>query len=348
MLKRSKDMKERLERILKCAVESYIETGEPVSSKGILERDPQMRVSSATVRNELAELERAGYLEQPHTSAGRVPTEAGLRYYVDNLLTESAIDEQLALSLRTAASPAAMSVDEFFQTAIAAFSRITGYTSAAVISRKDEDRIIKMEVIKSADDMINLIVITKSGVVRNSFCRLYFLATDDDVKELNSVLESYIGNDTLGYLDDGLFERMERELAGRQKNWDFVAGIIKNIVAGIKKPHVMVSGQEKILSYPEFYEVHKAKNVMSFLNEEQQVYDVLSSKNDALDVMIGSEISGGDLADMGLVVRRFTGADNDYTFSLFGPKRMDYGKTVSQVDYFIKCIEQYLKDRGTE
>ena len=341
-------MKERLERILKCAVESYIETGEPVSSKGILERDPQMRVSSATVRNELAELERAGYLEQPHTSAGRVPTEAGLRYYVDNLLTESAIDEQLALSLRNAASPAAMSVDEFFQSAIAAFSRITGYTSAAVISRKDADRIIKMEVIKSADDMINLIVITKSGVVRNSFCRLYFLATDDDVKELDSVLESYIGSDSLGYLDDDMFEKMEKELAGRQKNWDFVAGLIKNIVAGIKKPHVIVSGQEKILSYPEFYEVHKAKNVMSFLSEEQQVYDVLNSKNDALDVMIGSEISGGDLSDMGLVVRRFTGTDNDYTFSLFGPKRMDYGKTVSQVDYFIKCIEQYLKDRGTE
>lgn len=341
-------MKERLERILKCAVESYIETGEPVSSKGILERDPQMRVSSATVRNDLAELERAGLLEQPHTSAGRVPTEAGYRYYVDNLLTESAIDEQLALSLKTAASPAAMSVDEFFQTAIAAFSRITGYTSAAVISRKDEDKIIKMEVVKSSDDMINLIVITKSGVVRNSFCRLYFLATDEDVKELNSVLENYTGNDNLGYLDDVTFERMEKELAGRQKNWDFVAGIIKNIVAGIKKPHVFVSGQEKLLSYPEFYEVHKAKNVMSFFSEKEQVYDLLSAREGALDVMIGSEISGEDLSDMGLVVRRFTGADSDYTFSLFGPKRMDYGKTVSQVDYFIKCIEQYLKDRGTE
>lgn len=342
-------MKERLNRILRSVIESYIENGEPVSSKGILEREPDMNVSSATVRNDLAELERLGYLEQPHTSAGRVPTEAGYRYYVDNLLTHHELDRQLALSLESVTQSGAMSIDEFFKTAITAFSKITGYTSAAVISHNDEDRIIKMEVVKSADNMINLIVITKSGVVKNSFCRLYFLATDEEVRQLNETLDSYIGDTNVGYLDDGMFDRLERELADKQKNWDFIAGIIKNIVSSIKKPHVFISGQEKMLSYPEFYEIHKAKNVMSFLSEEEQVYGLLNKRaDDRLNIIIGSEIGGESLNDMGLVVRRYNGDGNEYTFSLFGPKRMDYGKTVSQVEYFMECIERYLKDRGAE
>ncbi len=340
-------MKERLNRILRAVIESYIETGEPVSSKSVLERESDIRVSSATVRNDLAELERQGYLEQPHTSAGRVPTESGYRYYVDNLLPARELDDKLALSLESVAQHVEMSVDEFFQTAISAFSKITGYTSAAVISHNNSDRIIKLEVVKSADDMINLIVITKSGVVRNSFCRLYFLATDKDVEMLNRTLDEFIGDNNVGYLDDSLLDELEKELAKRQQKWDFIAGVIKNIVSNIKKPHVFVSGQEKMLSYPEFYEVHKAKNVMSFLSEEQQVYDVLSSSaEDRLNVIIGSEIGGESLNDMGLVVRRYNGDGSDYTFSLFGPKRMDYGKTVSQVEYFMKCIERYLKDRG--
>ncbi len=340
-------MKERLNRILRSVIESYIENGEPVSSKGVLEREEDMNVSSATVRNDLSELERLGYLKQPHTSAGRIPTEAGYRYYVDNLLPHKELDKQLALSLDNAIQNSTMSIDEFFKTAISAFSKITGYTSAAVISHNDDDRIIKMEVVKSADNMINLIVITKSGVVKNSFCRLYFLASDEEVLELNKTLESYIGNTNVGYLDDEMLDNLEKELARKQNNWDFIAGVIKNIVSSIKKPHVFISGQEKMLSYPEFYEIHKAKNVMSFLSQEEQVYGVLNKNPDnMLNIIIGSEIGGETLSDMGLVVRRYNGDGNEYTFSLFGPKRMDYGKTVSQVEYFIKCIERYLKDRG--
>lgn len=340
-------MKERLNRILKAVIESYVDNGEPVSSKGILQREPDMRVSSATVRNDLAELEQLGYLEQPHTSAGRIPTEKGYRYYVDNLLIHKDIDEQLALTIETAVRDSASSVDEFLKTAISAFSKITGYTSAAVISNNDADRIIKMEVVKTSDDLINLVVITKSGVVKNSFCRLYFLATDDDVRELNRTLENYIGDNSVGFLDDSEFESLERYLGATQRNWEFLTGVIKNIVTSMRRPHVLVSGQDKMLSYPEFFEIHKAKNVMSFLSEEEQVYGLLNERaNDRLNIIIGSEIGGESLSDMGLVMRKFDGGSKAYTFSLFGPKRMDYGKTVSQVEYFMKCIEHYLKERG--
>lgn len=340
-------MKERLNRILRSVIESYIESGEPVSSKGILEREADMKVSSATVRNDLAELERLGFLEQPHTSAGRIPTEKGYRYYVDNLLTSRELDEELALTLSSVMQNPTVSIDEFFKTAISAFSKITGYTSAAVISHNDSDKIIRLEVVKSSDDLINLVVITKSGVVKNSFCRLYFLASDEDVENLNKMLKDYLVDGNVGFVDDSDFERLEKTLAGSQKNWDFIAGMIKNVVTSIRKPHVFVSGQDKMLSYPEFYEVHKAKNVMSFLSEEENICDVISSRaSDRLGIIIGSEIGGESLSDMGLVVRRYNGDGNDYTFSLFGPKRMDYGKTVSQVEYFMKCIEQYLKDRG--
>ena len=165
------------------------------------------------------------------------------------------------------------------------------------------------------------------------------------LKPVAAALNKLVGN--VSFIDDDDFVRLEKALGDSQKQWDFLAGMIKNVVSSIRKPHVFVSGQEKMLSYPEFYEVHKAKNVMSFLSEEDNLCDVISSRaNDRLGIIIGSEIGGESLSDMGLVVRRYNGDGNDYTFSLFGPKRMDYGKTVSQVEYFMKCIEEYLKDRG--
>ena len=109
-------MKERLKLILRSVVEMYIENGEPVSSKGILARETGMKVSSATVRNDLAELEELGYLEQPHTSAGRIPTEMGYRYYVDNLLQAKALDAQLAMHIETAMQNSESCFDEFFIT----------------------------------------------------------------------------------------------------------------------------------------------------------------------------------------------------------------------------------------
>lgn len=220
-------MKERLNRILRSVIESYIENGEPVSSKSVLEREPDMNVSSATVRNDLSELERMGYLEQPHTSAGRIPTEAGYRYYVDNLLSYRELDDQLALSLESVTQSGAMSIDEFFKTAITAFSKITGYTSAAVISHNDEDRIIKMEVVSSADDMINLLSLQKAELLKISFCQLYFLATDEDVRRLNETLANYIGDTNVGYLDDSMLSVWKKSLRAASKTGILLQELLK-------------------------------------------------------------------------------------------------------------------------
>ena len=138
-------MKERLNVILKAAVEAYVDSGEPVSSKLILSRSA-LDVSSATVRNDLAELEREGYLEQPHTSAGRVPTEKGYRYYVDHLLQTAILPVERATSIEAALEDPTGNVDEFLKHALSRFSEITGYTAAAVMAHSDEDRIIKVEL----------------------------------------------------------------------------------------------------------------------------------------------------------------------------------------------------------
>jgi len=343
-------VKQRQQDILKAVVESYIENGEPVSSKFILQREG-LDVSSATIRNDLAYLEKQGYLHQPHTSAGRVPTEAGYRFYVDHLLELPSLDMQTTEDLVAAVSSINATADDFLKEAITLFSRITGYTSAAVVQQSDSDRIMRMEVIKTADDMINLVVITKSGKVKNSFCRLYFLATDEDIRELNATLGQYVQDAAITQLSDDDFDELERLLGVRQKNWEFLVGMVKNIVHSMNRPKVIVSGQSHMLSHPEFYEIHKAQNIMSFLGREDALYHVLTSGEDShnVNIKIGSEIGeeiGDDtLGDMGLVIRKY--GDDVGTLgalSIFGPKRMDYGKSASQVDYFARCIEKFLKD----
>ncbi len=343
-------MKERQKAILKAVVESYIENGEPVSSKLILQREG-MDVSSATIRNDLAFLEKEGYLHQPHTSAGRVPTEMGYRFYVDHLLELPGLDLKTTEDLLTAVSSINATADDFLKEAINLFSRITGYTSAAVVQQSDTDRIMRMEVIKTADDMINLVVITKSGKVKNSFCRLYFLATDEDIRDLNNTLVEYLQESSFAQLSDDDFAELERRLGNKQKNWEFLVGMVKNIVSSIRRPKVIVSGQSQMLTHPEFFEIHKAQNILSFLSREDELYHVLTSGESETNVNIkigseiGKEIGDETMGDMGLVIRKY-GDDIGTlgTLSIFGPKRMDYGKGVSQVDYFARCIEKFLKD----
>ena len=343
--KAGKEMKDRLNLILKAAVEAYVDTGEPVSSKLILARS-ELKVSSATVRNDLAELEKEGYLEQPHTSAGRVPTERGYRYYVDCLLQAPILPVERAAVIEEALEDPTGNVDEFLKHALSRFSEITGYTAAAVMAHSDEDRIIKVELIKTADNCLNLVAITRSGTVKNSVCRFYFLADDEDIHALSEVLNGFLGDVSFARLTDEDFETLEQRLSALHQNWNFVAGVVKNMVNSIRNPKVFVSGQSNLLSHPEFYEVHKVQNVMRFLSHEEEIRSLLSNQSGKeLSIAIGSEIAGINFSDMGLIVRKYGSKSGFGAISLLGPKRMDYGANASQVEYFAKCIEQYLKDR---
>ena len=340
-----KGMKERLSLILKAVIEAYVDAGEPVSSKLILERS-DLNVSSATVRNDLAQLEREGYLEQPHTSAGRVPTEKGYRYYVDYLLNAPALSIERAAVIEEAMMDPSGNVDEFLKHALSRFSEITGYTAAAVMAHSDEDRIIKVELIRTADDCLNLVAITRSGTVKNSFCRFYFLADDEEILSLSNVLNGFLGDVSFASLTDEDFADLEQQLSALHENWCFLAGIVKNMVNSIRNPKVFVSGQSNLLSHPEFYEVHKVQNLLNFLSHEDEIRNLLQSQSgEELSISIGSEIAGLDLSDMGLIIKKYGSRSGVGAISLFGPKRMDYGANASQVEYFAKCIEQYLKDR---
>ena len=338
-------MKDRLSLILKALVEAYVETGEPVASKLILERI-ELQVSSATIRNDLAALEKDGFLEQPHTSAGRVPTEKGYRYYVDYLLQETVLPAERAIVIEEAVEDPSGNVDDFLKHALSRFSEITGYTAAAVMSHSDDDRIIKVELIKTADNCLNLVAITRNGTVKNSFCRFYFLAEDNDIADLSETLNQFLGDVSFARLQDDDFEQLEQRLAGLHQNWNFVAGIVKNMVNSIRNPKVFVSGQSNLLSHPEFYEVHKVQNVLNFLSREDEMRTLLNPRDGKeLSIAIGSEIAGINFSDMGLIVRKYGSRSGFGAISLLGPKRMNYGENCSQVEYFAKCIERYLKDR---
>ena len=338
-------MKERLSLILKAVVEAYVDTGEPISSKLIVERSG-LAVSSATVRNDLAQLEAEGYLEQPHTSAGRIPTEKGYRYYVDYLLNAPALSVERAAVIEEALMDPSGNVDDFLEHALSRFSEITGYTAAAVMAHSDEDRIIKVELIRTADDCLNLVAITRSGTVKNSYCRFYFLADDEDIASLSDLLNGFLGDVSFARLTDEDFSELEQKLSALDQNWNFLAGIVKNMVNSIRNPKVFVSGQSNLLSHPEFYEVHKMQNLLRFLSKEDEIRTLLqSSGGEELSIAIGSEIAGMNFSDMGLIVKKYGSKSGFGAVSLFGPKRMDYGANASQVEYFAKCIEQYLKDR---
>ena len=328
------ELSERKKQILKAIVEAHIAEGEPVGSKYIVE-NRQLTCSSATIRNEMSELEELGYLEKPHTSAGRVPSELGYRFYVDSLVQHYAMTANEIAEINNILKSKMTELDQILENASRLASNITNYTGFAVKPKFVSNSISKFEAISIDDYNLLLVMILSGGTVKTKKIRMSERLTDELIVKINSTLNRYLlglGSEdiTLPILMD-----IENELGADARAFGPIIKVIYDAMNESENGDLRISGLNRLLQYPEFSDSQKFGELLNAIESKQEILDLVSKSNanDDVNVIIGSESSVNVMNNSSVIYKpikkngRTVGA-----IGVIGPLRMDYAKVLATVE----------------
>lgn len=332
----------RKRKILQAIIEEYIETAEPVSS-GNLVKNGALRCSSATIRNEMADLEKIGFLEQPHTSSGRIPSEKGYRYYVDELLREDDISRKEMELIKQRLETKVNALEDLTKIATTTLSEITHYTTIAIGPNVNNHNIIDIKFVLLGTRVLMAVILTDSGIIRESIIKFDEDITQEQVNDLTVIFKNKLVGKPLeklnGPIEDFIMSEMKTGI-----------NIIQKIINEINKliddsNRVYLEGTNKVVDMPEFKKVDIAKDFLNVLDAKNLVAAVLNTgvAND-ISVYIGSESDKEELKNFSIVTFNHLLEDKDIgTIGIIGPKRMDYSKVISVMKYISKKLNEDFK-----
>lgn len=338
-LEKKDNLDERKRKVLQAIVEEYINTAEPVSSHALLEKYG-LNCSSATIRNEMADLEKMGYLDKVHTSSGRIPSAKGYRFYVDELMQDDKISLDEIKYISEKLETKVHEIEDLTKITANTISEITHYT-AVTIGPKTSDQIIsELKFVLLGSRMMLAVIMTESGMVKETIIKF-----DDDITEKQVQTINYMFNNKLkGKSIEEINEPLEKYLYKEMKD---SVKVIKPIITQIKKAlfedeKVYLEGARQELDLPEFNSLEVAKNFMSVLDEKDLMADMLNSGfADDINIYIGEENEKEELKDFSVVTFKHKVDNKDMgTIGIIGPKRMDYAKVISVMKYISKKLNE--------
>lgn len=333
---------DRKKRILQAIIEEYIGTAEPVSSSTLVD-NYGMNLSSATIRNEMASLEQNGYLEKPHTSAGRIPSAKGYRFYVDKLLNDDNISFDEIKYIKKCLQTNANALEELTKIATHTLSEITHYTSVAIGPRAETHTIIDIKFVLLGTRLLMAIILTDTGIVKETIIKFDSDITELQVEKLNYVFNSKLKGKTLGEIDIPMQELIMSEMVYELK---IIKPIIQEMNKVIKEDYnIYLEGRDKVFNFPEFNNLDTARKVLNILETKELVCDILdSAKNDNINVYIGNENEYDELKDLSIIVFKNIIDNKDLgTIGIIGPTRMDYSKVISVMKYLNAILHEKWK-----
>ncbi len=331
------ELTERKKQILRAIVDSYIRTAEPVGSKTISQL-PGMDFSPATIRNEMADLTSMGLLEQPHTSAGRVPSAAGYRLYVDELMQGYRLSMDETKTINQAMEVKMQEVDKMISQVGKLVSKMTNLPAYAVAARSSQRTVKRFDLILAEAGSFILVVMLSDNQVQNKLIRLPLDVSQEDLRLLSAVLNASLTELTADEITPELLAKVTRSAAGAAS---LVPVIVDYTVELLKKTHseVYMTGQAKLLGQPEYHDVEKAQEVLTSLDE-----DVISNLPATLSsgttrILVGPENVAKELKDSSVVITKFDIGDGmQGMIGVVGPTRMDYAKITARLSYFAENL----------
>ncbi len=330
-------MDDRKKRILQAIVDEYINTAEPVSS-GSIARRYNLDYSSATIRNEMAELEKCGYLDKPHTSSGRVPSALGYRLYVNELLKDDDISIEEIKYIQSKLETRVNEIEDLTRITTSTLSEITHYTTVAVGPRNNMQRIEEVKFVLLGKRNLMAIILTDSGIIKETIIKFDEDITEEQVNTLTFIFNNKLMGKPLEAIDKPLEEYIFSQM-------NYSLNVIKPIMQQLKKviseeTEYLLEGANKAFDLPEFKSLEVAKNFINILDTKEIMMDLLNTgfAND-INVYIGEENENEKLKDFSIVTFKHKYKDKDLgTIGIIGPKRMDYSKVISVMKYISKKL----------
>ncbi len=329
---------DRKKKVLQAIVEEYINTAEPVSSNA-LTTNHGLDCSSATIRNEMADLEKAGYLDKTHTSSGRVPSEKGYRYYVDELLKDDDISLEEIKYISDKLETKVNEIEDLTKIAANTISEVTHYTTVSIGPKANSQIIEEIKFVLLGSRMMMAVILTDSGLVKETIIKFDEDVTEKQVETINYMFNKKLKGQPIETIDRPLEDYLYDEMT-------YSVNVIKPIIEQIKKvleeENVYLEGANKSFDLPEFNSLEVAKNFVNILDTKELVTDMLDSGiADDIHVYIGEENQKEELKDFSVVTFKHKVNGKDLgTIGIIGPKRMDYSKVISVMKYINKKLKE--------
>lgn len=335
-------MDQRKLKILEAVVDEYILTGEPVGSKAIMKH---INASSATIRNEMAELEKQGYLEQPHTSAGRIPTYNGYRLYVDRLMQTNPLSEDELIMLEDMLPKNEYSEEALVKSASNALAELTRCATFVSGENPKFSIISKVEVIPTGKRMYILLMVTSSGKIKNRTCRLELDLTNEQLEQFSNFVKENLEGVPVDVLSDEMLSKLETAMGAYLLTLSPLVQGLFDMSREFTQRDVSVSGERNLLKCRDFDQ----NEIITFLDNQNELRKLIDDSFSGIHVMFSEEEEDFVIGNSSLISSNFlkNGKVAGH-LGLIGPMRLDYRKVIPYVEYFTNKISEMLSNDEEE
>ena len=332
-------MDDRKLKILSAVVNEYIVTGEPVGSKAIM---AHVKASSATIRNEMAELEKQGYLEQPHTSAGRIPTYKGYRLYVDQLMEQNQLTANEKKMLDSMIPQEYVTEEDLVNKASMALADLTKCAAVVANATPKFSLISKVEVIPTGKRMYVILMITSNGSIKNKVCRLEFDLSQDQLEFFDNFVKENLNGVPIDSLSDAYLEKLTEAMGTYMMT---LSPLVSEIMKMTKEmSSVSIKGQSNLLTCKDFNQ----NEIISFLDNQKELKGFIDETFSGLHVMFSPE-RDGFIHNSSIITAPFSkDGKTAGALGLIGPMRLDYAKFIPYLEYFTGKISEMISEKPQE
>ena len=326
-------LNERQTKLLKIIVEDYIKTARPIGSKAICD---ELKCSSATVRNEMGDLEDLGLLEKMHTSSGRVPSEKGYRYYVDNIMEPKKLTGEEMLKLQTIFRNNSLVLSDAIEKSMEIISELTSYTTIVLGNQSDDNLVSKVEVVPITDTHLIALVVTDKGHVEHRDVNMSSKVDMAEIKQTVEIINKLIVGTPISQVSSKLEYEVKPVINECIKEHDILYNAFYNAFNDFTRSEVKVKGTSNILMQPEFNNADRIREIISKF-DDQTIVNKIKEDDSGINIYIGSENDFDD--DVTIIKTKYSVHGEEGTIALIGPKRMEYERVVTLLEYIKKNIE---------
>ena len=326
---------ERQSELLKLIVEDYIRTARPISSKSLCDK---LNCSSATIRNEMSFLEDVGLLEKTHTSSGRIPSEKGYRYYVDNIMKPKELSGDDILKLQTIFHNDSLMLSDVIVKSMEIISELTNYTSIVLGNNSDTNKVNKVEVVPLSDNKFIAIIITDKGHVEHRQMSLNEHMELDEIRKTVELINKLIVGTPITEVSEKLEYEVKPVIKEYIKQHDAIYNAFYNVFQGfVNDTNIRMVGTSHMIASPEFNDVDKIREIVSKF-EDKDIVKSIKEEDSGINIYIGSENDFDD--DVTVIKTKYNIDGEEGTIALIGPKRMEYDRVITLLNYIKENIKR--------
>lgn len=318
-------------QILQVIIDDFVTSAQPVGSRQISKKEG-IAYSPATIRNEMADLEELGFIEKTHTSSGRVPSEKGYRYYVDNLLKPELIHSDEMMKIQSIFEKKIIETEQLIRESVKILSELTNYTSILLGPDVQKHRVKKYQIVPLNESSAVAIIVTDSGHVENRLLSIPSSMSPSDIERMVNILNERLTGISLMELQ---FKLEQEALSLLKQHVNMAESIVESLLSGVSSQSegkVYVGGKTNVLNQPEFHDLNKARMLIDLMEKESQVLPLIQPNKKGIEIRIGSENNHFAMENCSVITTSFSLGEQQGAIAIIGPTRMDYQRVVALLE----------------